>query len=141
MALKKVDKNEYIKISLDGTFKIYKAAKERTQEKKAPTFEEIRDKYQEVLTNMRNDHERLYYDPTFRPLLDQWEMEYEKYLQMHLQGKRCKDFPLMTKYIPNIKDSLPELLCEGQLGVSGNTLAEVYESVKHYGYFGEVEDC
>jgi hypothetical protein len=141
MALKRVDKNEYIKISLDGTFKIYKTSKERAKEKKANTFEEVIAKYQEILTNIRKDQERLYYDPNFRPLLYQWEAEYEKYLQMHLRGKKCKDFPLMAQYISDVKESLPELICEGQLGVSGDTLEKVYKSVKDCGYFGDVEDC
>lgn len=47
----------------------------------------------------------------------------------------------MKQYIKNIEQSLPDIICEGQLGVEGNTLEEVYNSVKRYGYFEEVEDC
>lgn len=141
MALKKLKHKHYIRLELDGTFIIYKTTRGRTLEKSAPAYAEVVAKYEQIITRFHANKERLYYDHSFYLLMQQWEEEYEKYQQMHRLGKACKEFPLMARYIPNISDSLPEILCIGKVGVTGNTLAEIYESAKRCGYFGEVTDC
>ena len=70
-----------------------------------------------------------------------WEAEYEQYLLMHRYGQKSKTFPLIKKYIKDIEKTLPEIVCRGQIGVTGKTLQEIYEEVKRLGLFGQVEDC
>ena len=41
----------------------------------------------------------------------------------------------------DIEKTLPEIVCRGQIGVTGKTLQEIYEEVKRRGLFGQVEDC
>jgi hypothetical protein len=141
MALKKLNNGQYIKVELDGTVSIYKTRAERLREKRAPLFEVVRAKYKIIIHELQKNKERLYYDPAYALLLQQWEAEFEKYIEAHRVGHKNKNFPLMSQYFPNVSDSLPELICKCQVGVSGTTLAEVYESVRRNGYFGEVEDC
>ena len=141
MALKRLNSTEYIKINLDGTYRIYKSIKERNQEKKGTAFELIDLKYSSLLEAMRKDKERLYYDPGYSAMLIALETEYEKYACAHRQGKRVTELPLIKQYIKDVEKSLPELVCEGQIGVYGDSLAEIYENVKRCGLFGEVEDC
>ena len=141
MALKKVDTNQYIKIELDGSFAIYSLSKERLQEKKATAFEKVVQFYQTTIASLWKNKERIYYDASFKPLVLAWEAEYEQYLLMHRYGQKSKNFPLIKKYIKDIEKTLPEIVCRGQIGVTGTTLQEIYEEVKRLGLFGQVEDC
>ena len=141
MALKKLNSNQYIKIELDGTYKIYRTSKERDKEKTAYTTAEVIQKYREIILELLQNKERLYYDPEFNILLQQWEAEFNKYYRASIQGEAAKGFPLMRQHIKNIEKSLPELISIGQVGVEGTTLEEVYNYVKQCGYFGGVEDC
>lgn len=141
MALKKIENGHYIKLELDGTFKIYKNQKERTQEKKATPFERICLKYTAKINSLTRDLERHYYDPTFAKTIAAWRSEFEKYLRMHSQGLKSKDFPLMKQLVKDIEKSLPEIICVGQIGASGNILSEVYAEAKNKLWFSEVEDC
>ena len=141
MALKLTDSNYYLKIDLQGNFKIYKTIKDRTLEKKAPTFEEISARYETIIKNFRRDFERRYYDPSFTELIMAWEKEAELYNLSYVQGIHTNNFPLMAKYIPNIGKSLPNIVSVGRIFVKGETLAEVYDYVKKVGYFKNVVDC
>lgn len=141
MALKKIENGHYIKFEPDGTFKIYKSQKERTQEKKATPFERICLKYTAKINSLTKDLERHYYDPAFAKTIAAWQMEFEKYLRMHSQGLKSKDFPLMKQLVKDIEKSLPEIICVGQVGVENSTLPEVYAEAKNKLWFSEVEDC
>ena len=141
MALKKLENNQYIKIELDGTFKIYKTQKERTQEKKATSFDYICKKYNLIIRDLRKNTERRYYDPTFNSLIDDWQQEFDTYLRCHSQGLHESKFPLIKQFIKDVEKSLPEIICVGQLGVTGTTLTEVYDYVKQHSYFSDTADC
>jgi hypothetical protein len=141
MALKLSDSNYYIKIDLHGNFKIYKTMKDRALEKKAPKFEDISLKYTSIIKSFRQDRERRYYDPNFVKTLLAWEKEAELYSSSYIRGLHVNNFPLMSKYIPNIAQSLPNIISIGHIWVKGETLAEVYEYVKKVGYFKNVVDC
>lgn len=143
MALKLTENNYYIKIDLQGNFTVYKTAKSRAAEKKAPPFKEVCSKYTSIITSLWRNAERFYYDPTYSELVTAWEAEANLYCQSHAHGicQTTNKFPLMSQYIKNIGQSLPEIVSTGRIWVKGETLAEVYEYVKKVGYFSEVEDC
>ena len=144
MALKKLDDNKrylYIKISLDGTFKVYKTAKERSLEKQATPSTEIISKYKKIIADLRKDKERCYYDPEFTQLILAWETEFKTYLLLQCHGETSDNLPLIAQYYPDVKSSLPIIITRGRLGVEGDTLDKVYDYVKRCGYFGEVKDC
>ena len=99
-------------------------------------------KYETIINQLWSDKERRYYDPQFKDIIFAWELEARDYLKSHQQGRSSKKtFPLMSKYISDINNSLPNIISTGQLCVKGETLAEVYEYVKRIGYFDNVVDC
>lgn len=141
MALKLAESNYYLKIDLQGNFKIYKTIKDRNLEKKAPTFEKISAKYAAIIKNFKQDFERRYYDPSFTELIIAWEKEAELYNLSYINGIHMNNFPLMSQYIPNIGKSLPNIVSVGRIWVKGETLAEVYDYIKKVGYFKDATDC
>ena len=142
MALKQLDTNYYIKLDLDGTFKVYAASEDRNAEKLAPSFTQVSAKYQQIIRSLWADKERLYYEPGFREHIIMWETEYSHYLRMHAQGLKQGNFPLIKQYFDNLEDSLPKLLFRGRVGLRNvTTLQEAYSQAKYFDYFGDVEDC
>ena len=142
MALKITKNNYYVKLDINGNFKIYKTAKERASEKMAPNFNDVCSKYSLIIQNFWRDSERFYYDPTLPDLIKAWTAEAVRYQQCYIEGRSSKaKFPLMAQYINNIEKSLPEIISIGQVRVEGETLEEVYNYVKQHGYFNDVEDC
>jgi hypothetical protein len=69
MALKQINTSYYIKLDIKGNFKIYANQKDRSQEKRNPTYEEISEKYFLIISNFMKDTERRYYDPEFPKLI------------------------------------------------------------------------
>ncbi len=142
MALKKIDSNQYIKLSLDGTYKIYKSPQERNKEKNAVQFSQIALKYTTIINNLKQQKERIYYDPEFAALIAQWETEFNSYLTSHRNGQKNKNLALMKQYIKDIENTLPKILYVGKIGTYGaKSLAEVYEVAKRFEFFGKTEDC
>ena len=141
MALKNSKNGHYIKIDLTGNYLIYESEKERLAEKEAPTALKVKETYQTVLADLYKDEARLYYDPEFKTLVNSWQLEYATYCWSQAFGKYNKEFPLISQYFSNVKDSLPKIILTGTLGVKGSTLQEVYEFVKHCNVFEAVEDC
>lgn len=61
-----------------------------------------------------------------------------------MQGLKAKNFPLMSQYIPDIENSLPEIICKGTIGLSNITpitISDVYNYAKKYKIFNDTEDC
>lgn len=141
MALKNYKTNQYIKLDLEGNYLVYKSSKEREVEKSSINFKVVIAKYHSILKQLLQDFERLYYDPTFWKVIQAWENERDRYFRCHMQGLPGKNFPLISQYIKDPEGALPEILDMGQINVKGNTLQEVYEYVKHRGFFEDVEDC
>ena len=100
MALKKLNNNQYIKIQLDGTFSVYKTPAEREHEKEVPTFNKIVARYKAIIADLQKDRERIYYDPTFETLINQWEAEFQRYLRAHQNGQKQVNLPLMSQLRP-----------------------------------------
>jgi hypothetical protein len=141
MALKQLSTGYYIKIDLEGNVKMYETPESRALEKTAPTFEIVKAKYLTILNTFFSNKERLYYDPDFNQQFIEWQSEYNCYLRSYFRGLQGNEFPLISKYIANVKDSLPRLIHTGKIRVDGTTLNEVYEYIKKWEFFGEVEDC
>lgn len=141
MALKKLKNNQYIKVAIDGSFKIYKTSSDRSLEKQSTHAKTIIQTYKQVIRTFQEDKERCYYDPTFNQLRYKWEEEFELYLRLQNSGQHIEELPLIAQYHPDVLDSLPTVILSGKVGVRGDTLEKVYDYVKKCGYFGEVEDC
>jgi hypothetical protein len=144
MALKILDTNQYLKIDLFGNFWVYDSQAIREAEKKAAKFEEVKAAYQKIIKDFHQDKERFYYDATFYKKVLAWEAEYTKYLDSRFLPSHFRlklDFPLMAKYIPNIKDSVATIQNSGSINITGDTLEEVYTKVKNSNIFGATEDC
>ena len=141
MALKELSTNYYIKIDLTGEFSVYKSIQDRKLEKKATSFKRVVLTYKTILKQLENDRERLYYDPDFPQIIKAWHLEYEDYVNTHINGIGGKKFPLIKQYIKDVEKSLPEIVYKGCLGVTGVTVKDVYEYAKTQNFFGDTEDC
>ena len=130
-----VNKDYYIRVTIEGSYYIYKNKKERLLEKKAPAREDVLKKYSDILKELQSDVEATYYLGNTE-LIEQWKREFEAYVNYNRSNK----FPLMKKYIKDVVKTLPEIVNSGKITVKGNTLEEVYEYVKKYKIFGDTED-
>lgn len=135
MGLLKLKNNYYIRLTLDGTYYVYKSKKERDIEKKATHPEVIKQKYSEIIHELKQDAEGLYYLGTSQ-LLQDWQQEFQAYLNKDTSHK----FPLMKAYIKDVAKTIRSFVDAGKIRVQGNTLREVYDYVKQYKVFGETED-
>lgn len=133
MGLIKNDK--YIRIDLYGNYYIYNSKKDRLAEKKATTPELVKQKYIEIITNLRANAEALYYKETF-DLLNAWEKEFLDYIKRDISNK----FPLMKAHIKDVAKTISPIVDAGKISVRGKNLDEVYDYVKKYKIFGETED-
>ena len=143
MALKNIQSNQYIIISLDGRYIIYKDEKARQRIKKATSHETILKKYTEICNNLLKDSEQLYYNPSFPELQFKWFSEFQDYIIAYDQRDMTKKFPLMKNYIKDIEKTIPQIIAEGQVGFRGTkikTVEEAYNYVKQHKIFGETED-
>jgi hypothetical protein len=143
MALKLTDTMCYLKLDLEGNFRLYKTAQDRALEKAAPSVQEVSHTYATIINKLWGDRERLYYDPTYKQEILAWEAEYDRYQQycLHKLTDSSPKFPLMRQYIKNVEAPLPSSVLTGQIWVQGETLEEVYTFVKQQGYFQNIEDC
>ena len=142
MALRNCKTNYYIKIDLRGNYIIYLTPRDRDLEKQAPKQELIIQKYNSLISSLQQNHERYYYDPSFRDYVQTWETEYARYQHcIAQQTTPTEDFPLISQYFLNVTYTIPTIIQKGHIAVRGNTLEEVYNFIKQYKIFGEVEDC
>ena len=141
MALQFNKDKTYLKIDENGNYVIYKNKTARNKEKKI-NVKEIIDKYNEILSGYHITAELAYYAPEIVEEYFAWKEEYQNYLIM-LDSKRTLrcEFPLMSQYFPNIKDSLPLIIAEGSVGIPKNkTVKEAYEYIKQHETFGKIDD-
>jgi hypothetical protein len=125
----------YIRLTTDGTYYIYKTKENRELEKKVTSPEEVIKKYHEIIHELEQDKEAVYYLGNAQ-LLKDWRTEFFAYLDYNTANK----FPLMKAYIEDIDESIPQFVGSGRISVKGDTLEEIYEYVKKYKIFGETED-
>lgn len=139
MALQLKDKT-YLKIDTKGNYTIYKNKTARNKEKKVSS-QEIVNKYKEILENYHLDAELVYYAPDIIQEYMDWKSEYDNYLTA-LQYRDFKfEFPLMSKYFSNIKDSLPLIIKSGNISVPKNkSIEEIYAYIKQQEFFGPVDE-
>lgn len=140
MALKIKETNQYLKLELDGSYTLYETEAARKTEKKVTPWRQVLEKYSQILWDLDWDIERRYYDPSYFVEYKAWKEEYLKYRQDIRTQTIGNKYPLMKKYIKDIEKTIPRIVSTGRLAVKGETLEEVYNSAKRYGYFGEVED-
>ena len=139
MALQLKDKT-YLKIDTEGNYIIYKNKTARNKEKKLSSTEVIA-KYKEILNNYALDAETVYYAPDIVKEYIAWKEEYDNYLAALQYQILNYNFPLIGQYFSNIKDSLPQIVSKGRLGVPRNkTAKEVYDFVKQHEFFGSEDE-
>ena len=139
MALQLKNKT-YLKIDADGNYSIYKNKTARNKEKKLSSAEVIA-KYREILNGYTLDAEAVYYAPDIVNKYIAWKEEYNNYLTALQYQNLNYSFPLISQYFSNVKDSLPQIISRGQLGVPQNkTTKEVYEFIKQHELFGSKDE-
>lgn len=158
--------NKYIKLFETGSFKVYPSAEKRQQYKNATSSEVILAKYQELKKELDQQlmqvaitagyTEESLSNPelwkAFRALPElntitakfaelnremscyEWDLSAEK-------GAK-HDFPLIEKFYPDVKESIPEIIESAGIGFwKSSNLADMYEEAKRERLFGETEDC
>lgn len=139
MALQLKDKT-YLKIDAEGNYIIYKNKTVRNKEKKLSSTEVIA-KYREILNGYTLDAETVYYASDIVNEYIAWKEEYNNYLTALQYQNLNYSFPLISQYFSNVKDSLPQIISRGQLGVPQNkTTKEVYEFIKQHEFFGSKDE-
>ncbi len=139
MALQLKNKT-YLKIDAEGNYAIYKNKTVRNKEKKLSSTEVIA-KYREILDGYALDAEAVYYAPDIVNKYIAWKEEYNNYLTALQYQNLNYSFPLISQYFSNVKDSLPQIISRGQLGVPQNkTTKEVYEFIKQHEFFGSKDE-
>lgn len=140
MALLNKEEN-YIKVNNDGSYDIYENAIEREKVKSAPSHEVIVSKYQGILETLDADEERKYYDITnWQEEYYAWSNEMQRYIYDYQMKKGAGEYPLMTQYFENIKDTIPNIIQSGSIEIKTDTTKEIYELSKERKYWGETED-
>ena len=141
MALKTKKNNYYIKIDLEGYYKIYSSPLARKLEKNKKASTNIIAKYEELLYFLDLDAERRYYDPSYFIEYRNLKEEYSKYLSDLKTNTIGNKYPIIKKYFKEVEKSISGVIEAGRIRVKGNNLKEVYAYVKTKQYFGETEDC
>jgi len=130
----------YIKINLDGSYKIYKNKYARDKEKKI-TAADIKKAYMKKINSFSITSEALYYNKGFYQDYVNWKDEYNLYCLAYRNNDTTYNFPLMATIYKNVKDSIPVIIEQGKLGIPKfNTLTEVYEYIKKIEVFGKIDE-
>lgn len=130
----------YVKLFANGDFLVYKNKAARAKEKKATPAEEVLKAYErklaEYLIPSGEAAEREYYDrDAFNEEFDRWQDEAWRYmsdLKLHNVGG---EYPLMAEIIPDVAESIPEILASGNIGITNASAKEEYEAVKKLNLF------
>ena len=140
MALLLSDKT-YLKIDSQGNFIKYKNKTARNKEKKLNN-QQIIDKYNQLITEHAISKEILYYKENAAEEYLQIVNESNSYMRAIQYGLTTEEFPIMSEFFPNIKDSLPKIITSGKIGLPRNnmTTKEVYEFIKRYEIFGKIDE-
>ncbi len=140
MALLLANKN-YLKIDSSGNYIIYKNKTARNKEKKLD-HQLILNKYNQLIEQHNLTAEILYYKDgaaeEYLKIIDE-SNSYGYALQC---GLTDEEFPIMSEFFPNIKDSLPTLIAKGRIGLpkKNMTTGEVYEFIKRCEIFGKIDE-
>ena len=133
--------NKYLKIiNINGEYVIYENAENRNTNKTAPKPAEVLKKYSDIITKMLSDRERQYYDPNFITEIQTWIDEATLYKKSATNGDTSTEFPLMKKYIKNIKKTIPVIVSVGKFRFEAESIKEIYEKIKQYEIFGTTEE-
>lgn len=132
--------NRYIKFNLDGSYVIYQSAEGRLLNKEATTFDAVLKKYSAILKKLFANQERRYYDPSFPDEIKAWVAEAIKYKACVYEGNTTEDFPLIQKYIKDVKNTIPVIVGRGQFYTTANTLEELYKEMKNKEIFGKIDE-
>lgn len=135
-------KDSYIKLDIDGTYTIYKTKAARNRIKKTTNFEDVINKYYEILDKLTLP-EYIYYNQNAYKEIAIWKAEFNYYYYNLTNSIYGAKYPLMEKYIPDIAKTIPEIISTGKLGYLAarvNTLEELYKLVKEKEIFGPKEE-
>ena len=140
MALLLSDKT-YLKIDSQGNFIKYKNKTARNKEKKLD-HQQIIAKYNQLITEHTISQELLYYKENATEEYLQIVNESNSYMHALQSGLTTEEFPIMSEFFPNIKDSLPKIITSGKIGLprKNMTTEEVYEFIKRCEIFGKIDE-
>lgn len=165
MALKLKKTNQYIRLLENGDVEVYSSQESRIRQKESISSTEVLLKYDELISEWDLKLRKLIlsYGYTEEALTDEAlhdelmaipgvadickkieEIDDEEYLySLDLSQKTGAkhEFPIMTKFFPDIKNSIPELLGKVSVRWNSASIQDIYNEAKFKKRFGETEDC
>lgn len=136
----------YIRILPDGqSYEIYATKGKRDKVKNAPTYEEVLAKYDELFKTKIPTEEALYYLTEEQikkqfPHWKEWQDERREYIYDYQLKHGGKRYPLMEEYLPNVSDSIPDIIQSGSIAALSSEIVESYQKAKNGLYWGQTED-
>ena len=165
MALKKLDNNNYIKLDSDGSIVVYSNLEKRLKQKQATSSSLILEKYDELINavddkihdlivahgyseeDRANEDlgETLHNLPGMKELIEEMgTISFEKFCyqdDLEAENGATHDFLIISKFFPDIKDSIPEIIERANVVWASKSVEDVYKEAKVKSRFGETEDC
>lgn len=135
---------QYIRLGENDSFEVYTSAEARQRFKVAPASTDILIKYKQVLQEFESpefDEFRYYNSDEYDAQYQAWLQEYHTYFYNLVNYVFGQEYPLMSQYYPNVKDSIPEIVAAGTFGQQSLPVAEAYEAAKKYNNWGETTDA
>lgn len=135
------EKEEYIKLNTNGDYDIYASQEDREKVKHSTPYIVIKEKYEQLISDLDADEERQYYDSKAWDIeYSGWRDEYNRYLYDVQLAKGGTSYPLMAQYYPDIANSVPNIIQSGSIVIETETGEQIYEIAKERKYWGETED-
>ena len=165
MALKLNKTNQYIRLLDNGVVEIYPSQEDRNKQKVATHYTKILSKYEELMNEWdlklkeliisygyseeALGDETLYEELIGLPGVDEICKELEKItdeeylysLDISRETGAKHEFPIMTKFFSDVKDSIPNLSGRVYISWDATTLPDIYAEAKAKHRFAETEDC
>lgn len=139
-----IDKdNHYIILKENGEFIIYKNKEARDIEKTATKYEEVLNKYDELINDI--DEEYLHYCTTkqaeeYNNNINKIITERDLYISDYNNLNYNNNYPIISKYIKDVKNSLKQVICQGSLCLNGKSAKECYVYAKENKIWEDVKD-
>lgn len=135
------DKGEYIKLCSDGMYEIYASEEARLKVKNSTPGGVIIAKYQTLINDLEQQHERWYYDSeAFDAEYQAIYAEYYRYEYNYIHHISGQSYPIMMQYYADVNDSIAEIIESGKIVVKDTDLAQAYINAKIVNRWGNTID-
>lgn len=139
-----MEDGKYVRVLENGEYEIYPSLESRDRVKNATPYEKVIEKYQELFKTVLPDDEAYYYlskEELNREFPDyiEWMNEFNRYQYDYQIKHGGGSYPLIEQYIPDVLDSIPEIIEAGSFNIDGS-IDESYFLAKDRKLWRKTED-